>query len=341
MIRVAWKGKSMDAPLITVVVPVYNVEKYLKRCVDSIREQTYRNLEIILVDDGSPDCCGSMCDAFAQEDDRIRVIHQKNGGQASARNKGVDAASGEWIAFVDADDYIHPQMYQHMYELMRAHQAQIVCCGIERVDDQGRLSLFNPEEDELLVLTASEALRELTENYRITSSPCDKLYQRRILEKNRMTEGMIYEDYDVMHRWLFSAKKVVYSGRPLYSYYQSPDSTIRRPFHRGRFDEMVAEKRRLAFYIENCPENVDAEAAKYMLTGMMLLLQSRKAADCKKQRKELRQDLCRFRKEYAHVEISEYLQLRLKLIRVGLWVYDLALIGAEAKRSLEKRLGRK
>ena len=324
----------MDTPLISVIVPVYKVEKYLARCVDSIRKQTYSNLEIILVDDGSPDRCGQMCDEFAREDDRIRVIHKENGGQASARNCGLDTASGAMIGFVDSDDYIHPDMYRQMADLADKYQAQIVCCGIERVDDSGRLSLFNPEQNDFLVLTASQALRELTANYRVTSSPCDKLYAREIFAKNRMTEGMIYEDYEIMHRCLYSAKTVVYTGRPLYAYYQSPDSTIRRPFHKGRFDEMVAEKRRLAFYIENCPENVDVEAEKYMLTGVMLLQQSQKAAGCKAHRKALRKDLLQFREQYRDVAISRDLQLRLGLIRIGLWLYDAVLAAAAFKRRI-------
>ena len=324
----------MVTPLLSVIVPVYNVERYLERCVKSICRQTYSNLEIILVDDGSPDRCGEMCDEFAKEDSRIRVIHKANGGQASARNCGLDTATGALIGFVDADDYIDPEMYQHMYGLMCQYQAGIVCCGIERVDDKGRMSLFNPEQDDLLVLTASQALRELTANYRITSSPCDKLYTREIFSQNRMVEGMIYEDYEIMHRCLHSAGIVVYSGRPLYSYYQSQASTIRRPFHAGRFDEMIAEKRRLAFYIEHCPENVDVEAAKYMLTGVTLLHQSRKAKDCKNQRKDLRKDLIRFRQKYADVGISQDLQLRLNLVRVGLWLYDSVLAAAALRRRI-------
>lgn len=335
-----WKGNYMETPLISIIVPVYKVEKYLARCVNSIQQQTYSNLEIILVNDGSPDRCGEMCDEFAKKDSRIRVIHKTNGGQASARNCGLDAATGALIGFVDADDYIDPEMYQYLYGLMRQYQAGIVCCGIERVDDQGRISLFNPEQDDLLVLTASQALRELTANYRITSSPCDKLYTREIFARNRMVEGMIYEDYEIMHRCLYSADIVVYSGRPLYAYYQSQDSTIRRQFHAGRFDEMVAEKRRLAFYIEHCPENIDVEAAKYMLTGVTLLQQSRKAKDCKKQRKDLRKDLIQFRRKYEDVKISCDLQLRLNLVRVGLWLYDSVLAAAALRRRI-MRMGSK
>ena len=130
--------RAESCPLISVIVPVYKVEKYLDRCINSIVNQTYRNLEIILVDDGSPDNCPAMCDEWAQKDPRIRVIHNPHKGLGSARNTGIDAARGSLIGFVDSDDYVYPNMYQRLYELMTENDADLSVCEYTRVDEEGR-----------------------------------------------------------------------------------------------------------------------------------------------------------------------------------------------------------
>ena len=126
-----------NLPLISVIVPVYKVEAYLDKCISSIVGQTYRNLEIILVDDGSPDNCGAICDAWAEQDSRIKVIHKENGGLSDARNAGMSAATGELLGFVDSDDHISPEMYQLLYERMIADNSDISACGVEMVFENG------------------------------------------------------------------------------------------------------------------------------------------------------------------------------------------------------------
>ena len=121
-------------PLISVIVPVYNVAAWLPRCVDSVLTQTYQNLEILLIDDGSTDASGEICDAYAEKDPRIRVIHKKNGGLSSARNAGLDVSNGQYIGFVDSDDWIEPEMYEKMLALMECNEAQLVCAGRYDVD---------------------------------------------------------------------------------------------------------------------------------------------------------------------------------------------------------------
>ena len=134
----------MNKPLISVIVPVYKVEKYLERCVKSICAQTYQNLEIVLVDDGSPDQCGEMCDMFAKQDSRIRVVHKENGGLSDARNAGLDVMTGDYVGFVDSDDWIEPDMYQVLYERLIKEKAEISCCGMKRCTDLGVHSYLNP-----------------------------------------------------------------------------------------------------------------------------------------------------------------------------------------------------
>lgn len=162
----------MSNPLISVIVPVYKAEPYLQRCVDSIRNQTYSNLEIILVDDGSPDRCGEMCDAFAKEDKRIRVFHKENGGQSSARNLGLNNMTGTYVGFVDSDDWIEPDMYEHLHDILVTHNAQISCCGTQIIHRNGHISYFNsayPDDTLLCTYTTEQALDALLLNQKTDS----------------------------------------------------------------------------------------------------------------------------------------------------------------------------
>ena len=130
---------TFSTPLISVIVPVYQVEQYLDRCVSSILEQTYDHLEVILIDDGSPDSCPRLCDEWAEKDPRVRVIHQENGGVSSARNAGLDAATGDYIAFVDSDDAIRPNYFETLYALLTEHQAELSICKMLVVDEEGKV----------------------------------------------------------------------------------------------------------------------------------------------------------------------------------------------------------
>lgn len=187
--------------LISVIVAVYNVDKYLKKCVDSILAQTYRELEIILVDDGSTDTSGVMCDEYMGRDERIRVIHRPNGGLSAARNTGIEAAAGEYIAFVDGDDWLEPEMYAVLAEAVKSNRAQLAACRYRRVypnvvedGSTGTVTVFRRPYEMLL-----QQLKE-DESYLIQHAAWNKLYHRSLLEKERFPEGKWYEDV------VFSAK---------------------------------------------------------------------------------------------------------------------------------------
>jgi glycosyltransferase involved in cell wall biosynthesis len=262
---------NVAGPLISVVIPVYNTQKYLERCVESVLCQSYGNLEVILVDDGSPDNCGKMCDAFAQQDARIRVIHQDNEGQASARNRGLDIAKGEYIGFVDSDDYIDTGMYNSLYTLLVKNDVQIACCGTCVVDEQGKTkSTFNNPTEGIILYDRDQALGEHLHNTRITSSLCDKLYVAEIFNGIRMIEGMIYEDMEVLPRCLAKAQQVVYSSEPLYYNVMTANSTMRGRFSLRQFDMMKAGKLRFIFYQKSCHEHINL--AKEMLIEICLSL---------------------------------------------------------------------
>lgn len=307
----------MNEPLISVMVPVYKTKEYLPRCVESIRNQTYGNLEIILVDDGSPDDSGALCDQLALEDPRIRVVHKKNGGLASARNAGLDVMTGEYAAFVDSDDHIAPEMIRDLYDLCRTHQADMACCGIERVNDQGHVNHFNEKTDDFLLLNREEAMAELLQNYRVTNSVCDKLIHKSIFEDVRLTEGFIYEDFDVMYRCIHRADRVVYTGTPYYKYYLSQGSIIRSAFNAKQFDLVTAARKRLTFFGENYPQLLDSVRAKYLEMGLEMLYQSHKAPSCKELHQQLEGELRQMLKDYPNLPLNKAMKIKVLFFKLG------------------------
>lgn len=189
----------MDVPIkISVIVPVYNVMAYLTRCVGSIRKQTYRNLEILLVDDGSTDNSGALCEKFALEDKRIRVFHKENGGSSSARNLGIEKATGDFIGFVDSDDYIEPEMYERLLAMLLEENLLVAQCSRDEIDEQGNRmpDVCTPPEAQVLV-ESEDFLRELL-MHRGDCSFCTKLVEASLLKEHHFPEGELNEDFRLL-----------------------------------------------------------------------------------------------------------------------------------------------
>lgn len=283
----------MDQPLISVIVPVYKVEKYLERCVKSIQEQTYSNLEIILVDDGSPDRCGEMCDLLASEDKRIRVIHKQNGGLSSARNAGLDVMRGEYVGFVDSDDWIDSEMYEFLYSRMACENAQISCCGMALCNDEKVLSYLNSNLDDNETMSNEEALRNLTYNCRITNSVNDKLYHRSVFEKLRFKEGIVYEDAQIQPWCIDQVDTVTYAAKPMYCYYQADSSILRSAFSKRRLDMIRWSEERISLYERKYPGLVDYAYAAHAVLCTHIVYQAWNCDDCSEEITQLTQTLRR------------------------------------------------
>ncbi len=204
-------------PLISVIVPVYNVEQYLNKCVDSIINQTYKNLEIILVDDGSPDNCGEICEKYAQKDDRIKVIHKENGGQGSARNMGLDISKGEYIAFVDSDDWIDSDMYECMMSDLLEHSADMSMCNFWIVN--GEKISAEAEQEDIIIMNNKQLMEFYYSDSRMNTSPCNKLYKKDLWEGIRYPEKVFREDELILYKVMLKANKAVHIGLPKYFYY--------------------------------------------------------------------------------------------------------------------------
>ena len=231
---------------ISVIVPVYNVEQYLERCVNSIINQTYENLEIILVDDGSTDRSGGMCDSFAEKDERIKVVHKENGGLSSARNSGIDIATGEYLAFVDSDDWIESCMYQVLMDLAENHHADIVECKFQSVIHE-KEEIIQPDL-EVVVLDKFEGAKAFFDGTGQTSILAwNKIYNKQLFQNLRFPNGLLNEDQWLIPKLYMLSEKIVCVNQKYYYYYQSPNSIMRSPFSFRRLDALKAfeETRRL------------------------------------------------------------------------------------------------
>lgn len=203
-------------PLISIIVPVYNVKNYLEKCLQSICGQTYKNLEIILIDDGSSDGSGELCDLFAQRDGRIKVIHQTNAGQSAARNRGLAVAQGEFLGFVDSDDWIEPDMYEFLYCLLKENEADISICSHCRDKDGG--SVVKYASGKQFVFTRDEGIRALAVDKHIRNYVWDKLYKRCLFSDIAFPLNRIFEDIAISYQVFYKAENIVMRDLPKYHY---------------------------------------------------------------------------------------------------------------------------
>lgn len=238
---------------ISVIIPIYKVEEYLEQCIYSIVSQTYSNLEIILVDDGSPDKCAQICDMWARRDCRIRVIHKKNGGLSDARNSGILVASGDYIAFVDGDDWIASDMYEHLIYVLRNEQSDIVACGYDMVwDEQYRTSLTHLGKYENY--NTVEGLRELIHNHKIQQVVWNKLYKASIVKSHLFEFGKCHEDEFWSYQVYADAKKTTVLEYIGYHYRQRSNSIMGAKYTMRRLDAIDAKVQRQEFLTKNYPE---------------------------------------------------------------------------------------
>lgn len=246
----------MDAPLISVIVPVYKVEAYLDRCVQSIVDQSYQNLEIILVDDGSPDNCPAMCDAWAEKDKRIKVIHKDNGGLSDARNAGLLVASGEYIGFVDSDDYISSEMYQLLYENLLANNSDVAACGVEMIFEDGSSSRLLTRSGSC-VMESDAAMEAVVLESWLKQPVWYKLYKADLIRNLRFPVGKYHEDVFWTWRVISKAKKVSVFDTPCYFYVQRSGSIMSEKYSLRRIDAIDAKLERSKFLEIEFPQLVD------------------------------------------------------------------------------------
>lgn len=235
---------------ISVIVPIYNVEKYLIKCIESILHQTYSGLEIILVNDGSTDGCGKICDEYKEKDSRIQVIHQKNAGLSEARNAGIDMATGDYVVCIDSDDYVDIDMFEYCVKGLESADADIVVCGTKIEFEDGTTKVKNNKSKE--ILSTREALIKLNSFSSFDMSVCNKIFKKEIVKGILFPAGKKSEDYFVMFQYFNRANKVLVLPEAKYHYFQRANS-----ISRGKnitHDYIEGAKTQQEFFRKNYPD---------------------------------------------------------------------------------------
>lgn len=238
----------MGKELISIVVPIYNAEKYIFNCVESIERQSYKNYELILVNDGSCDRSKQICDELAIKNNKIIVINKKNGGAADARNVGIDRAKGAFLCFVDADDYIHENYLEVLYANIIKYGCDISMCQFQ-ISHKLKPELIE-EQEEVRLLTNIEAMYECCSiNKTVFMTPWCKLFKKELFREIRFPVGRTFEDLATLHKVMYKAEKIVFSNLKMYSYYMSPNSVMRKKYSLLNFNsENQAQDERIEFY---------------------------------------------------------------------------------------------
>jgi len=260
-----------NEPLISIIVPIYKVEDYLDRCIQSILNQSYKNIEIILVDDGSPDRCGSICDAYALTDSRVKVIHKENGGLSDARNAGLEVANGSLIGFVDSDDLIHPRMYEFMLHALTSTHSDISICYYTAFSTETPKHTESPSN--YVVINNIQAMEALFSfdavNFTLT---WNKLYKAELFEQIRFPKGKTREDEFTTHQILYKAHKIVFLKKHLYYYFERPDSIMRENSMMNEFNYTEAQESRLDFFHKNGLKNLENTTLRKYCIWLMATL---------------------------------------------------------------------
>lgn len=296
---------------ISVIVPVYNVETYLDKCIRSIQRQTWTNLEILLVDDGSSDSSGKICDDAAEKDARIRVIHQKNAGVSAARNRGLTEAAGAYLAFVDADDWLEDNMYEYLMSLQKKYGADIAGCASYVVYEQSgsQKEFFKGTQEGCL--NAGEALAAMHEGKILRGYIWDKLYSRKLLPYLQFRKDLAFaEDYEMLCTVMEHCHKVAYGPRPMYHYLQRNFSACTRGYDASFARTMQMFTQKYEEHLKNYPQYTKSFVCHYLfnLMGIAAAMARNKnydAAACRKIRSYVRKHLVTY---VRHPGIELYLK---------------------------------
>jgi glycosyltransferase involved in cell wall biosynthesis len=270
--------------LVSVIVPVYNVREYLHKCIDSVKQQTYKNLQIILVDDGSTDGSGQICDEAAGSDERITVRHQANGGLSAARNKGLEIATGKYVCFLDGDDWFDEHFTEELLNIAETRNVDIAVCAFVRVSGENEVKADKEREnaEELIEYDNRQAVREVIEEKRIKSLTWNKLYKRELWEGISFPEGKHHEDEYTTYKLLWKAGKVAETGRVLYYYRKRPDSvteTSEKAIIRERaYHTVEAKEERYIFFAER-DGMLAGKAFIHYMDGLKYVLRSGMLSD--------------------------------------------------------------
>ena len=291
----------MENALISVIVPVYNVEKYLDRCVNSLLNQTYENIEIILVDDGSTDNSSEICNKWCKQDDRIRTFHKINGGLSSARNYGIKKAKGKYITFVDSDDWID----ENTFEIINEQKADMYIYGIYINDENGRKTMKTPTCNGKY--NSLEVLIKLNTYSNIDVSVCNKIFLKSLFENIEFPDKKKCEDYYIIYKLIDKADNIYISNKCNYHYFQRNNSITRN--ETINYDYVYASREQLIYFEEKYPKYVFIAKANVVFANLTLYNISIKRNKILNKQEEIIENI---KKNYKYVIFNKYMPLRKK-----------------------------
>ena len=262
----------MSKPEISVIIPVYKVEKYLDRCIKSVLKQSYKDFEVLLVDDGSPDSCGAICESYRRNDSRVRVFHKENGGLSDARNYGTLRAEGKFITFIDSDDYVSFDYLEVMIDMIKKHGADIAVSNFMDVSDEVEFKEGDAKEAEDVVLDSDGALHHLlaTPHYLQMETAWGKLVKAEIVKNHPFPFGRFHEDEATTYLYYMDAKKVAVTDKVLYGYYQNPASIMRSDRNEKRIGDAFWALAERASNLDKFGKIEAAKAAWLFVYGWLL-----------------------------------------------------------------------
>ena len=290
--------------IISIIVPIYKVEKYLDRCINSILNQTFKDFELILVDDGSPDRCGDICEEYAKKDKRIKVIHKENGGLSDARNAGLDIATGKFIGFIDSDDFIHKDMYMVLYDAIIKSKSDISQCKFKYFSKEDELNKNIINDGKYEIYNNINAIEEIIDNKNLNTNVWNKLYKRELFNDIRFPKGKIHEDEFVTYKVFYRAKTVSYVNKELYYYFSNDTGIMKNLNINSKFDWIEAIEERNEFLLSIKEKSLFNKSNSYLFFNLIKIRYNIKKSEELKNKSQM-YNLVNEKIKYSLNEISD------------------------------------
>ena len=314
----------MNKTMITIVLPVYNVEKYIRRCIDSILNQTFNNYELIIIDDGSTDNSGYICNQYKKLDNRIKIVHQDNKGLSNARNKGIELSNSKYITFIDSDDYIDNKYLEVLYSIMINNNADIVICNhikIKENENNNATIIDNYNEE---IITKEETYRRMNLGINIGMAVWSKLYKTDIFKNNKFLNNKLYEDIFIINDIIESTNKIVVTNYNGYYYLLRNNSITNSPMDYKHLDLINATKKYKDYMIKYYSNISESSIRRYVLANYLIYRKAIQNKLYKKEYKEIRKEILKYKKNILKSNLySTKIKLQTIILLFGNNIYKL------------------
>ena len=302
--------------LISIIVPVYNVEKYIEKCLDSIINQTYKNIEIIVIDDGSTDNSANICDKYTKKSNKLRVIHKENGGISEARNLGISEAKGKYIIFIDSDDYIETEMIEKLYNACIENNAQIGCCG-KILESSDKIKNINNKNE--FCIENKDAIKKLLLLDDIDASCSDKLIDITLFQDIKYPVNRRYEDMATMYKLLYKANKIVHINYLGYHYVTRKDSFINVNFDKQHFDMIFYSKEIQDFVYTKYPDFKEMADSYYYLQLFTILRKIKSSTNKEEYKNEYKELKKEYNSKIFKILFNKYIPIHKKIMAICIY----------------------